>query len=489
MLTRSSIQSAITLAKLINSQNRFRLIPEQSSFVDESYRLLSNFNKEFVYDEEDLIDGLMTTANSVKVNDESAKSEHDALMDWYIPKLSSVVAQHIKFTRSVVLEEAKQLTSSILANFNKEMKTPEDFINIEYITVSPIYQHPMIDELVSGYKESFNAYVLENLSPDTESIPETDFIDLLKTGDESFDLELINLIKTVGLPTIRNSINAPKIAMLDNYETLLHDFVNFLFYKNVLETERFDSIRHGTNMSLTKLRAVYADNRDFFGSKLKYDLSSFRNFLRKGLFVLPLESNRVVIDYMYGISINVRVIEENYDRFVNNGGSMEALLGFIITEKSAVPTRQENLINNPSYYENEWFNARKIYFISAQKYSLEAFKTVVRYELLSSINNEKFDKEYREHIANFDQYTETIAKQDIEQFVSMLTADDIEKVDQLAIDFIAKCKYKKSSAKNIIEYMSSILKHHSLETDEAAFVATMMYVVDFMFSQIKKVSY
>lgn len=489
MLTRSSLQSAITLAKLINDNNRIRLVPERATFVEESYRVLSNFNKDFIYDEEDMIDGLMTVANAVKVQDSSVMSEHDALMDQYIPKLSSIVNRHIKFTKNVVLEEAKTLTSSILSKFNNEMKTPEDFINVEYVSVSSLYNHPLIEEIVEGYKESFNAYILEDVVSDLNQLEETGLIDLLKTGDDSFDIEFINLMKLKGLPYIQSCITEPKTSLLDNYDVLLHDLVNFLFYKNVLETERFDSIKHRSTYSLTKLRAIYADNRDFFGSKLKYDLTSLRNFLRKGLFILPLESNNVIIDYKFGASITVRVFEETYDRFVNNGGSIEALLGFIVTEKSSVPTRQENLINNPSYYENEWFNARKIYYISAQKYSLEAFKTVVQFELLSSINDQMFDKEYKDHIANFDQYTDTLARQDIPQFVAMLTADDINKVDQLAIDFISKHKYKKSSAKTIINYMTSVLNHHNLETDEAAFVASMMYVVDFMLSQVKKVSY
>ena len=479
MLNQSSVTIGTNLAEIVANAN-IKLVPKQSTLLQELVAAINNnmFSKieKRDYIEPTILQASLGNEVVVKNIKSYSQSSHDTLMDNYITDLSNIITNHISFARNVVNKEVTKLKEKIQEGLSTfKYKEAEDFFSISYFKLSDVFRSFIVENEINSYKGATAKFFFDSV--DLSKIVKEDF-DLLAyilTGDEEQDKLISAWFATLGKDKAFGFIadNIPEYALSVN-NLLDYSLVNYLFYRNLLNRADLD-----LGYSSIQLNSKASANRDYFGNKLCVAIDLYnRDITSKKLLTTDSET---AFSYFNDKPLSITIYEESFAKLAEAGLSIEVLFGFISSENRNNITVDE-LVAGKDNYISKWNNTRSLYLISMNNSKLDIFKQIVTQKFEESVNElTEEEKEVTNNSPKFIADTKEIGV----KYIDQLQLSEIDNVDKICLDLVARIRFRFSNAFFILNEMSEILKmSDNIQPLEAALYASLKYVADFLLEQV-----
>lgn len=487
MLTQSSAVLGTNLSTILVEKG-MRLVPKNNTLVSElSNAILGLDSQSDIFDKDYIPNILVNNSSGEEVVTKGVKSyihsSHDTFMDNYIDDLSGLVRNYIAFSRNVVNKEVTLLKEELEECLTQyRYKEPEDFFNIKYFKLHEVFNSYIISSEVTSYLETNGNSYFESMNLNTINAEDFDIIKYLTIGDEEQDKQTINWANSLGSDAIKHLIvnNIPEYSLSVD-QKLNYSLVNYLFYRNLTERSDLD-----LGLSSGSLISKSSNNRDYFGTLLCLTLELYHKDIRNGK-ILASNSD-LAFSYFNDRPLDITVYEENLEKLGEAELTLDVLFGYISSGLGNIDVTVDILIRNEHEYINRWKNTRSLYLINLNNSKLDVFKQLLRERFESSLNKEDKNEEEAEFLLQnngFLEETRTLGN----KYIDELDSSDIEDIDRITLELVAKIRYRFTNAYFILKEMNTILKmNDSIEPIEAALYATISYITDYLLEQVDVVS-
>ena len=485
MLSNPSVTIGTNLAEICVDRG-LRIVPKNLTLLDELTKAVNN-NQFMTVNQRDFIAPAILMAssgvdNEVRGTKQYVQSSHDTIMDNSINDLKNLVAGYTAFARNVVNKEVtllKEALEGALAAY--KYKEPEDFFKVTYYKLHDVFTSFVVTNAVGEYKDSTRKYYFETMGLNKITDPEFDLAKYLLTGDEEQDGVIQAWFGALGKERALQYLTeiVPEY-MLSNDAILDYSLVNFLFYRNLVEKTDLD-----LGMTLAQLRTKASGNRDYFANKLGITLEMYNKDIRNGRILST--NSETKFSYFNTNPLNVTVYEENFAKLAEGGANIEVLFGFIASSDTNDITVDE-LVQNKEDYLQKWHSTRSLYLISLNNNRLTIFKQILREVFASSLAKELTEDEQGFLNENPKFLDETKAMGNT--YIDQLAVSDIDDMDKIALELVAKIRYRFTNGYFILKEMKEILAmSENMEPLEAALYATVKYITDYMLEQMDVVKF
>lgn len=200
------------------------------------------------------------------------------------------------------------------------------------------------------------------------------------------------------------------------------------------------------------------------------------------LFITNMEANtKIGKVILKGDNLNeVVVIKDNYNKFLNDGGSPEAIYGAILNKVSSLDII--NLTKDKDMYSNKWDIYLKNETIKTKLGTLEQHRIAYRLGITELFNN-FMDEELKASIPSgiVDNINDVIVA-----FLNNKKPEKLFDVNDIVEDFVTEVLFGHTNAEEFIKYM----KHYSrlnpnITAKEAATYASADLVTDYLLTMIE----
>lgn len=486
MLSNTSVVVGTNLAEIFVDKG-MKLIPKQSTLLLELSSAISNnlFSK---IENRDLIEtSILQASAGSEVTHKGTKSYshslHDTVMDNYIEELTTIVSNHVSFARNTVNKEVSKLTDSVQQALSSyKYQEPEDFFNVSYFKLHDVFRSFIIDNEINSYKNSSSKFFFDpmGLSAAGLTTEEFDLLSYILTGDEEQDSLIVSWFNTLGKEKALHYLvnNIPEYSL--SVKALL-DFslINYLFYRNLHNKADLN-----LGLSSIQLKSKSASNRDYFGNKLSVAIEFYYRDVRNGV-IFTTDSN-TSFSIFNTRQLDITIYEESFTKLAEGGGSIEVIFGYISSE-GKIDVTVDKLIANLDKYVSNWRNTRSMYLVYLNNSKLDIFKQLVAQKFEESLND-LTEAEKTDGFSSVD-YVETTKKL-AKEYIDSLELSEIDNIDLIALELIARIRFRFSNAYFILKEMHEImLMNDDIQPLEAALYATIKYVTDFLIEQVDVVRF
>lgn len=487
MINKSSAILATNIASILVNE-RITLTPKtgtlMSSLCTSTYKVLSSTNDYLVKDE--IPNMIVSGSTGFEVTKAGVKeyelSEHDSYIDNYIADLIRLSTGYINFAKEVVNKEVTRFTDELTTALSSyRYLSAEELFDVRYFKLHEVFTDDLLINEIADYKDSTRLRKIETLNLKELSTEEVDISKYLLVGDSEVDRYIVSWIDSAGSNILKgyilNSINENSLST----EVLLdYTLANYLFYRNLTNSTNIN-----TGDSLASLLSKSSSNRDTFGVKLCTALELYSKDIRNGRILSS--SSDTNFSYHSGKQISIVVYEENFSKLVEAGGSIEVIFGYLSSSNCNTDIRVDNLIENIEGYVTSWNNMRNLYLISINNSRLDTFKSIASITFNSTLTREIEDESEKEYVLSCNGYVDT-TKELANKYIDRLKLSDIDYIDSIALDLVAKIRYRYTNAYDLLRSMSELLKlDDKITPDEAALYSIVWYLTDFLLEEVNAV--
>lgn len=404
-------------------------------------------------------------------------SRHDGLMDNYIDTLSSLVAQQVAFSRSVVYPKiqlfADQVTQTLATC---DVKQPEDFFKVKMYTLPEVLSLGMIEDEVMSFSPSSADNTPINFKEDVYN--GFDLASYIKTDDADFDASIlawyVSSDKDKLFGYVFSSKPSVEFAMSVN-DLIDYSLTNFLFYRSLALKQDMQ-----TGLSVVELTVRANNNRDYYSRSLKSAVQVYKQQVRQG--VILSSDSESKFSYLGDKSVSITVYQESMAQAATHGATLEQVFGFI-SQFSSTSLTAEMLKAEGSNYARAWERVRGLYlaYINSQRDTL--FKMALRRHFGEMLNAESSEEDTA--FFNASPSYKTTSLELANAYIDKLTLESLEQTQQVYIDLIARIAYRDSAACFIIPEMARLLaKGQDVDAPQAALISTVKYVTSYLLDQV-----
>lgn len=405
-------------------------------------------------------------------------SEHDAFMDNYIQDLGRLVKDHISFTRTVVNKEVTKFQEAVeSALSNHRHRQPEELFSVSYykpgevFTNGGILDRELNDEYqpsdASGDPEYLNLSALE---------AEEDLLPRLLVGEPETDAMIAAWHSGCGDARIRGFLlNAVQEWRLGLRDRLDYCMANFLFFRNA--TERQDL---NTGESLATVLRRTAINRRYFAAKLKFELDSYRGMIRQGILLAARPYNS--FSYFNTEPLELLILEDSFAQLVEAGGGIEAIFGFL-SKNNGDGLTVEALTKDLNGFVTQWVHIRRLYAMKVADQRLETSRHLIAIAFDTSLAEDAMTDAEKEMFAGNAAELETTRQQGY-TYIDSLDVNDLDRVDLIALELVARIRFRFSAAYILLKNMSRMMEYdEKLAPEDAGLYASIDYMLDYLMDQ------
>ena len=484
MLNKSSVEISANVSEVLVDR-QIKLSPKGNTLLSELSSVIKNacFENKFL-DRDSVIRAVENasigeTTVSRDNNSVYIGSEHDAIMDNYINDMSLLVGNYLSFSRTVVNSQMSEFKESLLESINAyRYKDPEDFFEVSYFTLPEIFKGQLVRDETRGFKGKDTKYVRTHLNikalEEEESLQE-----YFMTGHEETDKEITSWLSSVNWTkgALFDEINELSLSLPDS---LTYGLVNFIFYRNLAERTNIN-----TGDSTVTLRRKASENRDYFASFLASTLALYTTYIRSGK-LLGSDTN-TNFSYLNEGPFKVTIFEDNFEKAAEAGCTIETVFGFLSSTSSSLSLNVNDLVTEKDKYNTTWSRTRNLYLIHLNNKRLDTFKHLVRVKIDEALHKDKVTESEEEMMAKDAGFVITTLKMS-HAYVDGLSVPDIEDVDKLCLDLVAKIRFRFTDSYLILKDMDDLLKaDENLDPKEAGLYAAISYLVDYCLQQVEVV--
>lgn len=388
--------------------------------------------------------------------------------------LGAQLASHISHATTVVLPAIADLIGVIKAAQDHESQSGVASFRVEMVKGSSLLDLSEIIEQVDGFGTVSSPKELP-LVLDFKPLGDEDLMKLMQIGATAYDNSVAEFVSQAGMQNIRevwDTVFGGNPAGVANYDVFRSDptkaeyrnFATFLIASRLLQDK-------------DKLPEVTGDSR-MSAAKYPLALRALVEVSGAALYVLLLRKRQQeklgkLIDRVEGKVVYVN--KSVYDRFMNDGGDIETILGAAITSgpSATVPDIQANL----EKYQQAW----SFYAMREKANAVSSELITVRYAINGYLHQYLRSTDDQVVIDN----RELIASQ-IDQWVSGIYKPALLDVHTLATNTICTVLYNHTEAHRILCGVTDAMQANpSISKEDALCMSVTDYVAAWFAAQIE----
>lgn len=403
-------------------------------------------------------------------------STHDVVMDEIVKVGAEAIRGHISFAKNVVAplvgefismveEDIAQLPSSGLSKFEvKQYRLPE------------VFEAPGFKESLDLFKETpFEEFSFRLNLPDLD---EEALNELLNTGSSTIDAAVQEWKARVGMEFIYN-VYSTVFQIKTNQD---EEYSNVLSLRKLMDDKAtgedcavaiylmanklYDNPPDDTPHSLDEYNDLVLQLRNQSGNKLYRLNQEVEQAYNNDKLVKAVISNHEVLVYA-----------DVYQDWITGGGDIDILLGSLISENSYYTV--DRLMEDAEQLKSSWNHYKKI----EEKAAINNKFTLVK-EILTKNFNKVLQTLSDKTPADKETYTSIFREE-----LSLITIDEIANICDVALKLITRSIFYDTDAERILTSIEKNSKENpSITPREAALIATIELITDWVSSQIKPVS-
>lgn len=420
---------------------------------------------------EDLTDVVVTEFSEATDN-----ITHNSELNNLAETIRKAVEVHLSFVHSTVLANVKEYSEYMLKEKEGFAGDPTTDFDIKQLEVPALLSNPMfIDELD---KTAGLSYLEPNGTCKYDTKGPEELQTLIATGSANVDADiqkwlltsngtkaLVNnwinyfseIISGENTPSVITSIESPKCG-IDNALAI------YLLARGVKHTKP-----QGSGMTDAMLEKLMLEYMEVTSIRLLSIMKLVDNQLKQGI---------VVNNYDY-VNKTIVVNKVPYKDWLNSGGKNEVLLGALLGHMRL--TTKHQLIEGSERALKEWYS---YYSAATTKYKndlMNHFLEALNGKFFSMLNTR--DEIEAEWFKN-PEHVDTVAKKFKDELDSV-SFSDMECIEFTCLRLMAKSRYYYTPAFTILDTIKTITEEYpEMDVKDAAMVATINYVTDYVADQI-----
>ena len=480
MITNEAIRSSIPLVQALNAKG-LNVVPIENSPL--AALVNATGGVEITSTEGGDLDLLYLTAEIANsTNDVSGvvPNQHNIISDELAPAIGAKLRNHIAYAKNVVspnIEALATKTKAIMDGFS-----PSELLGLEITTFTApkLFGNPALLSSAQQVAEvKFDAgYALPFAMP---MISAEDLIKIISENVSGLgkDLEIwigalgnakieeiyrdffTNESKLIGRVTIGGFVN-----QLGGLGGGVSCDIDKLLAVHLMARALFTAVPAGLEISIAKYETEFAYLRDITGSRLYSEAQAHD---------AAIASNDVLIKSIDGQK--VMVYEENYKRFLDEGGDNEVIFGALVSNSRLF--RVKELIDARAALETAWNRQLGIVSVTEANRRFVRVKGTLRNVFAKMMAEEKeVDPQL-----NLDPIIKLF-----DQELDSLVEKDMECIYTLSTRLLCRSRYAHTDAEMILEGINRVCKENpKLDVREAAAISAINYCAYWLFSQLRVV--
>lgn len=398
-------------------------------------------------------------------------TQHDLSIQSFTDDLKQAVSSHIQFARNVV----KPIVCDYAEKLNNKLQNTEIVPASDQFTIS-VYDEPepfsdvVFEESVSHYRDM--RVVNPELTLTVKGFEDNELLEYILTGDAEVDKNItawwlrVQPYKSpatiIDMFTPNQVLSSLSLTDKLDYVLLAYLVSNALYNKQ----DRIDGEEQGLNSS----RSICAAYRDLYGSMLVRTIDQLRMYIKNSMLILEMNAGKKT----------VVVQGDVYRKWLEKGGSPETLFGLIVSNSNYRNAQQ--IQDNIEKLNREWQSYNLFWINSQTNRRLDVVKDIAKLtfrEIMVDLTAEE-----QEYVNSHSDYM-TRVNQRLDVIVDNLKLSDVNDVNHLAMKLVCNCRFYYTDAESILSEIEEIAKQNpDIDVMEAAMIATIHYLVDYMCDQL-----
>lgn len=224
-----------------------------------------------------------------------------------------------------------------------------------------------------------------------------------------------------------------------------------------------ERIMPGANMSESEYMSLTSDFRNQAAARICDVMDVYANEENNGRLVQKVE----------GLTVTVNRIV--YRKFLEQGGSAEAILGSLLFNESSV--NLDAMLENKERYETRW---RRQYMMNEQTYRNRRFQRIKELLIIEYTSQTKNSNE-----RDFPVHERAISHELFVNAVHELTIDEMDDMVMTCLKLLGKSRFRN---RNVLDILSGVAyarkKNPNVDVKEAASIAIIEYISRWVASQM-----
>ena len=421
-----------------------------------------------------MIENLTTSSNELH-------TPHTLAMDACIADISKHVLAHISFTKNIV----KPLVIEFVDKINKELeifnqKKATDSFDIEIKDYPDILDSTSFMNDISSYKRSTASIPTKYIEMPNKSLEEV--LELLLIGNKELDNLIIswysrlgnNFIMSLWKSFFSQGFNQEE-SILYNYDSLSREDIftrcDIGLFLYLIASKLYNNVEDIKGVSLDIYKIAMSEIRDYGGSILYSSIESIDN----------LDKNKTLIISIKNKDKKALVYGKKYKEWLKIGGKPEIILGLIVSNRNITDIDTINHLGTK--LEEEWKQYELIDNTYEMNKKFNTFKIIVKIQYNDLMQNlTETEKEY----VNESNISLIEINKRVDTIIDEMCEKDMNDIYHTGLKIIAKGRFYYTSSYEILNSIAKAIKNNNnISPREAALIATIEYVSDYVVSQFQ----
>lgn len=477
MISQKNAMATIGLAKHFAGKGQ-AVCPKPHTVLSECVRYTNLTDSRLVPNDSGLEENLMfeMAAHALEIvstGTEKTPSEHDAYMDQVSESIAKAVVGHVNFARNIVKPVVLEVGEKIRQSLDKQSAVVklQDKVQIVQLDVPELVGDASFMNDLEVYKQK--PIVEPSVVAGHATKTKEEILPLILTGSQDTDEKIINWYsnldaKWVDAAWSKYFSKEPGTVVLN---LSLFNKLNLGIFLYLLGGKMMEDVTHNqTPMGLPAYKQAMADLKEHGGRLIVSSLSMIRAFDK---------TKRVVVE-VSGLLGYCHVYAPNYQAWLKDGGSPEALLGLVVSDSTNA--FHTPLLEEKSKLEKAWSSYVSFSNTDSALKKFDEFKSNVILAVRDSYSHASdLEKQAWADIPNFEQNAAKILEEEVED----LRAADMQMPYDVALRVVCRSRFFYTGAEKILSGIQAVIEENNkIEPREAATISVITYVADYMANQM-----
>lgn len=396
---------------------------------------------------------------------------HNFEFDLLLEDGKEKVQRELNIARNRVVPVVEKLVEEVQKQLESDVGNGISKYSIAVENISNIYRNGDFLTIVEEFKDS-QLKPIGSIIPLGESNP-AQLLELVKTGFKGIDEDIAVWIAEKGEGYLtevwNNFFNQTPDSDLRDFNVKINEDKDIALAVFLLARNLFDNPPEGTGMDLGTYNDKLSALRNMAGYSLYNQLGLLDATIQAGVLV------NCVKDHVAYLNNDV------YEQFVRDGGDVDTILGFVLlSENSGISPNVTTLAyiqENKERLLEAWYHYTSLAKATASENKYRNVRSVLVSSFLRYIEGEKPEDLNREP---------SLIYNDFKAALQRVGDEELRDIHAAVLKVVCQSWFKDTDAYFIL----SRIDHHTkenpgLRTREAATLATIDYVTDWVFKQIR----
>ena len=408
------------------------------------------------------------------VNGEVQEHLHDVYMESASSALGTALAGHVAFATTVVIPAVHELHNKIKEVMNLDERCGIRSYSVEMITGSPLFDVPAIVSQLEAFA-NLQPQSNQELVLDYPDMTDEELVGLLKIGAEAYDSAIDQFIANEGIQLVRevwDVVFSHRNAGFKTYDDFRADrlkgtarnFATYLFATRLLIGG--DGVPMGTGangLSGSKYTFALKGLQEVSGQALNIALAYRDQQTKIGKLIEKVDDKTVYVN------------KAVYDRYMDEGGDVEVILGAAISGDKK--TFLDDIVAGTEKYKKAW------------EYNVTIAKQNAESGMLISVRRAISDFVRQYVRTSDDEVVRANANRildNTEEFVSHVYNPELKDVDILAMKAVCLTLFNHTDAIEILRGVNEAMSlNEDISKEDALNIAVLNYVACWFADQIE----